>query len=247
VINRKSYIILLTILIYGNLLMKAQQWGATFSIGKAKHAFCSESFENWLNNYNNADDFSQNLIKPFDSKLKPFRGLSINFAVFATNGFDTRISNGWTFLRSKGNYAEFSNNDKRHFDVYITEWNLDWGVGFSFGSFYANLLIGANNRFGLIDSYFEYRNGTISYGQESTSNCYQRVWRIAGFWGYVVGIPIVKHLQVVFKGDYTFRDNKNEIYKTVFFDELSGFGPLYNDFKGWKYTLSLQLILGSEE
>ncbi|HNQ69278.1 MAG TPA: hypothetical protein PKN32_12930 [Bacteroidales bacterium] len=249
----RSFLTIFALIISANVFTQ----GVAFWVGHTHQPFKSISFSNYFTDYNNNEAFVGYLEKPFDAVQNNFNGISTNMSVFVSDGYDFRGNNGFTFLKSINNTADFKNGDKRHVDVYMTDWNLDIGFGFSLSYFFfLNFNVGMNSRFGKALLYFEYPDNTISFGKEKTVSGVYSGWRLTGLLGGTIGISAIPYVQFIYRIDYVFKPYADLIYQTQLVDRLyfienidiGGAGDsFYNDFYGWRHTFGIQISIGQYE
>lgn len=250
---KKSIILIFAILFFADAFSQ----GIAIWVGHTHQPFKSVSFSNYFTDYNNNDAFVGYLEKPFDENPNMFHGISTNMSLFMSDGYDFRCNNGFTFLKSVNNTADFQDGSKRYVDVHMTDWNLDIGVGFSLSYFFfMNINFGMLSRFGKALLYMEYPDNTISFGKEKTVSGVYSGWRLTGLLGGTFGISPIPYLQLIYRIDYVFKPYMDLIYQTQLVDRLYFIenidigGPgdsFYNDFYGWRHTFGIQISIGQYE
>ncbi|MBU0486932.1 MAG: hypothetical protein KKA07_09080 [Bacteroidetes bacterium] len=169
-----------------------------FSAGLRTGFVNSPDFRTFANSYNQVmvDDISKKL-----GGFSPSFGWTINA--------DFRISSLFTGMRLNrigGGKAivEYKNTSKRHFlfhqNLFVAETGVGFGEGGSLVAITAGLVVGTD----YIESYFEYPDGTISYGKDKLLN---GVYQDSHF-GYLVclhlGIPIGETISAYCNAEYLF-------------------------------------------
>lgn len=98
--------------------------------------------------------------------------------------------------------AEFANGEKRHFDLKQSWICTGFEVGPSAERFYFTIEGGIGFGRALINCYYEYNDGTLSYGQETLlSGTYSSI-SISPYYGVRSGIGVTKQLMLVLQATH---------------------------------------------
>jgi hypothetical protein len=105
------------------------------------------------------------------------------------------VLNGKTF-------AEFTNGEKREFDLH--EYLTSCGMGFGYGSknFYLYIIGGLAAGDVQLNSSFIYNDGTRSYGLEKTLNSKNHGIALGGYYGITSCIPVIRHVKVMLRASH---------------------------------------------
>ena len=231
------------------------------SAGVSAHSNYSPSFSNFFNTYN---ELNANILKePFDTSFGPMMGKSWQVTFGAnTGGFDYRANSGVTYYNTR-NHNVFINNDERHLRLNMRDWTVDMGLGFGSERFYLNANIGMNLRMANLFSYYQFSDGTKSYGLDHKLNGVYESWRLTGLFGGTMGIGITENIWLQFKVDYVPGTQDDDTYKADFGDvsdfkqdngdyfpqdmhryvanNIDLFNNAFNDFKGMRFSISLEI------
>lgn len=153
---------------------------AGYNVSSSKH----KTFESFRTSYNLANKGSMS------KELQPW-GLGIGGK---TLGGFIRIKYfggeiNYTTVRNN-NVAEFINGEKRHFDMKQSWVCSGIWLGPDFGKFYLMADIGFGGGKALINCYYEYNDGTKSYGQETLLSGQYTSISLAGYYGVRAGFTL---------------------------------------------------------
>lgn len=102
------------------------------------------------------------------------------------------------FLNGK-TYAEFTNGEKREFNLNQSIITGGFGLGYGWDIFYIYVIGGLEIGDLLLRSSFIYKDGTQSYGLEKTLNGHNHGFFLGGYYGITTCIPIVKYVKVLLR------------------------------------------------